>query len=50
MLDITQVAALYVEMLRFALPITVFFGLGNILLNMFTSAFFGGHLRLGGKF
>ena len=42
-------AAYYVEIIEFALPISIVFGLGNIVINMLLSAAFGGRLQLGGK-
>lgn len=50
MIDIEEMTGLYVQMLQVCLPITVFFGVSNIVVNMFTSAFFGGKLKIGGKF
>lgn len=49
-IDITELIALYVDMLQICLPITLFFGVSNIVINMFTNAFFNGKLRMGGRF
>lgn len=50
MIDMNDLIALYVDMLGVCLPITLFFGLSNLAINMFVNAFFHGKLRMGGKF
>ena len=39
----------YVALVQFAMPIAVFFGVGNLLFDMFCSAAFGGILKIGGR-
>lgn len=44
----TQAAvAMYVDVIEFAVPIALVFGLGNFLVHLFLGAAFGGHLNLG---
>lgn len=47
--EILDFVRLYVDMLGIALPLTIFFGLGNVIVNMFCAAAFGGKLFFGGK-
>lgn len=47
-LIMSDVVSLYLEVLRYCLPFIVFFGLGNMIVNMILSSAFGGKLRMGG--
>lgn len=45
--SLTDIIEIYASMLQIALPITFFFGMCNIIFNLFTGAAFRGALRLG---
>lgn len=40
---------IYAQIAAYAVPIAFAFGLGNVILNTFFSAAFGGRLKIGGK-
>lgn len=39
----------FFRVMQFALPVTIIFGYGNMLVSMFLQAVVGGRLRIGGK-
>lgn len=39
---------LYVEIIQNAIPFALVFGFGNLIVNTFLTAAFGGHLKIGG--
>lgn len=48
-INLSDIIALYADMLQIALPIIFFFGMCNILFDMITGAAFNGIMRIGGR-
>lgn len=45
---VQEIVDIYVRMLQIALPIAAVFGFGNLAVDTFLTAAFGGGLKLGG--
>lgn len=48
-ISIADAVEMYVDILEYAFPCAVVFGIGNILVNMFLSAMYSGNIRLSGR-